>query len=32
MVRTGVITLGFVLAGYYFWKVYGSEIALIGSD
>jgi hypothetical protein len=30
LVRTGVITLGFGVAAYYFWKIYGSDIPLIG--
>jgi uncharacterized membrane protein YfcA len=32
LVHTGVIALGFGMAAYYFWKVYGSTIPAIGSD
>lgn len=32
LVRTGVIVLGFGMTAYYFWKLYGSEININGSD
>jgi uncharacterized membrane protein YfcA len=32
LVRLGIVTLGFGIAAYYFWRVYGGGIHLIGSD
>ena len=32
LVRIGIVFLGFAMAAYYFWKIYGSGIHLIGSD
>jgi len=31
-VRIGIVALGFAMAAYYFWKIYGSQIHRIGSD
>jgi uncharacterized membrane protein YfcA len=31
-VRTGIVALGFAMVAYYFWKIYGSRIHMIGSD
>jgi hypothetical protein len=30
-VRIGVVVLGFGIAAYYFWRIYGSGIHLVGS-
>lgn len=32
LVRSGIIVLGFGMTAFYFWKIYGSEMHLIGSD
>jgi uncharacterized membrane protein YfcA len=32
LVRAGIVALGLAMAAYYFWKIYGSGIHLIGSD
>jgi uncharacterized protein len=32
LVRIGIVVLGFGIAAYYFWRIYGGEIHLIGSD
>src|SRR5205823_13619631 len=31
-VRVGIVVLGFAMAAYYFWKIYGGEIHMIRSD
>src|SRR5216117_1144477 len=31
LVRIGIVFLGFAMAAYYFWKIYGGEIHMIGS-
>jgi len=32
LVRIGIVALGFGMAAYYFWKIYGGEIHMIGND
>ena len=32
LVRLGIVTLGFGIAAYYFLKIYGAGIHLVGSD
>ena len=32
LVRIGVVTIGFGIAGYYLWRIYGGGIHLIGID
>ena len=32
LVRIGIVALGFAMAAYYFWRIYGAEILLIGGD
>ena len=32
LVRIGIVFLGFAMAAYYFWKIYGAEIHMVGSD
>ena len=32
LMRIGIVTLGFGIAAYYFWRIYGGGIHLVGSD
>ncbi len=32
LVRIGIVVLGVVMAAYYFWRIYGTGIHLVGSD
>ena len=32
LVRIGIVTLGFGIAAYYFLRIYGAGIHLVGSD
>ena len=32
LMRIGIVFLGFAMAAYYFWKIYGGEIHMVGSD
>jgi len=32
IVRIDIVFLGFAMAAYYFWKIYGGEIHMIGSE
>ena len=32
LVRIGIVSLGFAMAAYYFWKIYSGEIHMIGGE